>query len=162
MTKWLYPGSFDPLTLGHTDIIERAAMLCEELVVAVGVHDVKTPWIDPQGRIAIIEEAVADMKAADKIKVITFDGLLVDTVLEQGADAILRGIRDASDYNYEVQMMGMNSVLKPGIETIFLPASPHVRHIASRFVRQIASMGGNIRPFVPPAVISFLESRRVP
>lgn len=160
MGRWLYPGSFDPLTLGHMDIIERATALCDELVVAIGVHDAKTPWIDAQGRISIIREVVGDMKNAHKVKVITFSGLLVDTVIEQGATAILRGIRDASDYDYEVQMMGMNSVLKPGIETIFLPASPHVRHIASRFVRQIRGMGGDIRPFVPPSVISFLETNK--
>ena len=159
MARWLYPGSFDPLTLGHTDLIERASELCDELIVAVGVHDAKKPWIDAAGRVMIIEEAVEDMKNAGKIRVITFSGLLVDAVTEQGATAILRGIRDASDYDYEVQMMGMNSVLRPGIETIFLPASAHVRHIASRFVRQIAAMGGNIRPFVPPAVIDFLATR---
>ena len=156
MSKWLYPGSFDPITLGHTDIIERASDLCDELVVAVGVHDVKQPWVKGDGRITMIRDAVDDMKNAHKISVITFDGLLVDAVLENGATAIIRGLRDVSDFTYEVQMMGMNAVMKPGIETIFLPASPNVRHIASRFVRQIHAMGGDIRPFVPPAVIDYL------
>jgi len=159
MSTWLYPGSFDPLTLGHTDLIERSAELCDKLIVAIGVHDSKTPWISAQARVEIAEDVIEDMKNASKISVITFSNLLVDTVKDTGATAIIRGLRDASDYDYEVQMMGMNAMMRPGIETIFLPASSHVRHIASRFVRQIDAMGGDIRPFVPPAVMRYLKMR---
>lgn len=149
-----YPGSFDPVTNGHLDVIRRAGALVDRLVLAMGVHHGKKPFLNTETRVALLESVAAPI-AADKgfeSVVETFDDLVVDAALRAGASVLIRGLRDTTDYAYEVQMAGMNAELAPGLETIFLPASGPVRHIASSLVKQIALMGGDISGFVPKEV----------
>jgi pantetheine-phosphate adenylyltransferase len=152
--KALYTGSFDPPTNGHVDIITRAARFCDELVVAIGVHPGKTPMFAPGERADLIRAACADLTAAHscRLSVMMFSGLAVTAAREAGATLLVRGLRDGTDLDYESQMTGMNAVMAPEIETIFLAASPQVRHIAATLVRQIAMLGGDITPFVPDVV----------
>jgi len=156
-----YPGSFDPLTLGHIDIITRAAKLVDQLVIAVGVHHGKKPLFTIEDRVVMLkdEAALVAKKTGIKIEVQTFDNLSVDAARDAGADVIIRGLRDSGDFDYEIQMSGMNAQMAPDIETVFLAASPHVRHIASSLVRQIASMGGDASSFVPQAIGNRLAAR---
>ncbi len=157
-----YPGSFDPVTNGHIDIIARSAKLVDRLVIAVGVHHGKTPLFDGPERVAMIEENVAGLakKTGIEIVVTTFDNLTVDAAREAGAQTIVRGLRDSGDFDYEMQMAGMNDAMADDIETIFLAASPAVRHVAATFVRQIAAMGGDVSPFVPKSVAGRLAKKR--
>ncbi len=156
-----YPGSFDPLTLGHMDIITRAANLVDKLVIAVGVHHGKKPLFPVEDRVDMlkVEAAVVAKKAGIAIEVQTFDNLSVDAARDAGADLIIRGLRDAGDFDYEIQMTGMNAQMAPDIETVFLTASPEVRHIASSLVRQIASMDGDASAVVPQSVGKRLSER---
>ncbi|MGI9388245.1 MAG: pantetheine-phosphate adenylyltransferase [Methyloligellaceae bacterium] len=149
-----YPGSFDPVTLGHIDIIGQSARLFDRLVVGVGVHHGKAPLFTGQERVELLESALAPISSANgiEIRVTTFDNLTVDAAKDVGARFIVRGLRDAADFNYEMQMTGMNGAMAPDIETLYFAASPEVRHIASKFVRQIAAMGGNTTAFVPEPV----------
>lgn len=156
-----YSGSFDPVTNGHIDIIARAARLVDRLVIGVGVHHGKTPLFSAEERVAMLQEqtpAIGQAANAD-ISVVTFDNLTVDAARANGAYVIFRGLRDSGDFDYEMQMAGMNERMAPDIETVFLAASPEVRHIAASFVRQIAAMGGDVTPFVPPAVVQRLQQR---
>lgn len=158
-----YPGSFDPVTFGHLDLIERAAAMFDRIVVGVGVHHGKKPLFGDEERIAMLREEFARLGVeAAQVDVVTFDGLAVDAAKACGAVAILRGLRDASDFDYEMQMAGMNGAMAPGLETIFLPAAAGNRHIAATFVRQIAMMGGDITPFVPPTVARRLQDKLHP
>ncbi len=156
-----YPGSFDPLTLGHMNIIKRAATLLDRLVIAVGQHHGKKPLFSVDDRIEMLKaEAVPLGKDAGiEIDVQTFDNLAVEAARAVGANVIIRGLRNSGDFEYEVQMAGMNGEMAPGIETVFLAASPEVRHIAGTLVRQIASMGGNAAPFVPSSIAVRLSER---
>ena len=156
-----YPGSFDPVTLGHTDVIARACRLVDTLVIGIGVHDAKRPLFDAAERIAMLQAEVKPIaaKTGTAIGVVTFSGLAVDAAREAGAGVIVRGLRDASDFDYEMQMAGMNGAMAPAIETVFIAASPAVRHIAASLVRQIARMGGDASPFVSPAVARRLKSK---
>lgn len=121
----IYPGSFDPVTNGHLDVIARASRLCDTLVVAIGVHHGKVPVFSAEDRIAMLREEAAAVCDADcRIEVVTFDGLVVEAAREHGASAIIRGLRDSTDFDYEMQMVGMNGQLAREIDTIFLPASP--------------------------------------
>lgn len=157
-----YPGSFDPVTLGHADVIARACRLVDELVIGIGVHDAKQPLFSAEERIAMLEgEAKAIAKrSGTEIDIVTFGGLAIDAAREAGATVIVRGLRDASDFDYEMQMAGMNGVMAPGIETVFVAAAPSVRHIAANLVRQIALMGGDASAFVPPAVARALRAKQ--
>jgi pantetheine-phosphate adenylyltransferase len=157
----IYTGSFDPITNGHVDIIVRAAALVDRLVVAVGVHHGKTPLFSAEERCAMIERVVGApvREAGAELVVTTFSGLAVDAAREVGAQVIIRGLRNASDFDYEVQMGGMNRVMAPDVETVFLAASPASRHIAASLVRQIAAMGGDVAPFVPSVVAGALTAR---
>lgn len=149
-----YSGSFDPVTHGHTDVIARALTLVDELVIGIGVHHGKQPMFTAEERIAMIEEDVADLVAkhdAD-IRVVTFDNLAVDAAREAGATVIVRGLRDGTDFDYEMQMAGMNGAMAPDIQTVFVAASPEVRHIAANLVRQVALMGGDVSGFVSESV----------
>jgi len=148
-----YPGSFDPVTYGHLDVIARAARLVDRLVLGVGVHHGKKGLIPTEERISLLEEVAAPIGAHAGISIVisTFDGLAVDAARSCEAGVIIRGLRDATDFDYEVQMGQMNAAMAPDIETIFLAASPATRMIASSLVRQIATMGGDIAPFVPDA-----------
>ncbi len=157
----LYPGSFDPVTFGHIDIARRAAKLVDRLVVAVGTHHDKPSMFTAEERVAMVAEAlrpVAD-ETRTEIDVTTYDNLTVDIAREVGAAAIFRGLRDAGDFDYEMQMAGMNAALKSEIETVFLASSPDTRYIAASFVRQIAAMGGDVSAFVPAAVAAKLKRK---
>lgn len=158
----LYPGSFDPVTNGHLDIITRAAGILDKLVVAVGVHHGKKPVFSAEERIAMLEAEIAPIIEATGVEIVvqTFDGLTVDAAKQAGATVMIRGLRDASDFDYEMQLAGMNGEMAPGVETVFLAASPSVRHIAGTLVRQIAAMGGDTTPFVPAKVAAALEAKR--
>lgn len=148
-----YPGSFDPVTYGHLDVIARAARLVDRLVLGVGVHHGKKGLIQVEERLQLLQEVTAPIAAAAGISIVisTFDGLAVDAARAAEAGIVIRGLRDATDFDYEVQMGQMNAAMAPDIETIFLAASPATRMIASSLVKQIATMGGDISAFVPDA-----------
>ncbi len=156
-----YPGSFDPVTLGHTDVIARACRLVDNLVIGIGVHETKQPLFAADERIAMLQAEVKPIaaKTGTAIDIVTFGGLAVEAAKEIGAGVIVRGLRDATDFDYEMQMAGMNSAMAPGIETVFVAATPGVRHIAASLVRQIAVMGGDASAFVSPAVAKRLKSK---
>lgn len=157
-----YPGSFDPVTLGHTDVIARAAKLVDRLVIGIGVHDAKQPLFSAEERIAMLKEECKPIAAATgmKIDIVTFAGLAVDAAAEAGAGIIVRGLRDATDFDYEVRMAGMNNAMAPDIETVFVAAAPGVSHVAANLVRQIAVMGGDVSAFVSPRVAERLKSKK--
>ncbi|MFO1171517.1 MAG: pantetheine-phosphate adenylyltransferase [Hyphomicrobiaceae bacterium] len=156
-----YSGSFDPVTKGHTDVIRRSLKLVDELVIGIGVHHGKAPMFSPEDRIAMLEAEAGPMakKAGTRLKVVTFSGLVVDAAADAKATVIIRGLRDGTDFDYEMQMAGMNGAMAPDIETVYLGASPEVRHIAANLVRQIAAMGGDVSAFVSPAVARQLKKR---
>ena len=156
-----YPGSFDPVTIGHIDIIERAALLVDRLVIGVGLHHGKRPLFDEMERMELLKpeaERISGERGV-AIEVKPFDRLTVDAAREFGANVLIRGLRDAGDFDYEMQMSGMNGAMAPDVSTIFLAASPAARHIASTFVRQIAAMRGDITPFVPAHVAEKLRAK---
>jgi len=157
----LCPGSFDPVTHGHLDIVERAAGLFDEVVVAVGVNASENRLFSADERIAMLQAEVKPIaaKTGTAIDIITFGGLAVEAAREIGAGVIVRGLRDAADFDYEMQMAGMNGAMAPDIETVFVAATPGVRHIAASLVRQIAVMGGDASAFVSPAVAKRLKSK---
>jgi len=156
----LYSGSFDPVTVGHVDVLAQALDLTDRLVVAVGVHPAKKPLFSFEERVEMITEAVADLGVDPaRVEVVAFSDLVVDAARRAGANAIVRGLRDGTDLDYEMQMAGMNGAMAPTIRTLFLPASPKVRHITATLVRQIAAMGGDVGPFVSPAVARRLAAR---
>lgn len=154
-----YPGSFDPPTLGHRDILRRALRIFDRLVVGVGVHPTKAPMFCDSERLAMLEEELRGIGAAGRAKVILFQGLTVDTARELGAQYIVRGLRDGGDFNYEMQMSGMNSQLAPDIETLFVAASPGTAHITGTLVRQIACLGGDVSSFVSPPVFNRIKQK---
>ena len=156
-----YPGSFDPVTRGHTDIIGRALRLVDELVIGIGVHPGKAPLFAADQRIAMLEHECKPLLAASRagIRTMTFDGLAIETARQQGAGVMIRGLRDGTDLDYEMQLAGMNGAMAPGLETVFLPASPAVRHIAANLVRQIAALGGDVSPFVSTEVAGHLARK---
>ena len=157
----LYPGSFDPVTNGHLDVVRGAVMLVDRLVVAVGVHASKAPLFSVEDRQAMIEEACGPLARAAgcDLGFATFSGLVVDAARQAGAACIIRGVRDGTDLDYEMQMAGMNMTMAPEVQTIFLPASPAARPITATLVRQIAGMGGDVSAFVPPSVAARLAAR---
>jgi pantetheine-phosphate adenylyltransferase len=146
----LYPGSFDPITLGHMDIIRRGAKLVDRLVIGVTTNMSKAPLFPLDQRLAILRREVAEIAGA--IEVVAFDTLLMHFARKCGASIIIRGLRGASDFEYEYQMTGMNQYLDPGVETVFLMADVALQPIASRLVKEIAHLGGDISNFVTPAV----------
>lgn len=154
-----YSGSFDPVTNGHVDIISRSANLVSELVLGVGVHHGKSGFLSPDQRMQLLRD-VCEPVTRDtglRIRVESFDTLAVDAARACGASVIIRGLRDASDFDYEVQMGQMNAQMAPDVETVFLAASPSTRMIASSLVKQIAHMGGDISGFVPPAALTLIN-----
>lgn len=154
-----YPGSFDPVTLGHMDLIERALRLFDKLVVGIGVHHGKTPMFSADERIAMLRAELASLPHGANAEVVTFNDLVVDAAIGHGAVALIRGLRDSTDFDYEMQMAGMNGAIRPNLDTVFLPASSGHRHIAATFVRQIAQMGGDIGRFVPPQVAQAIKRK---
>src|SRR4051812_31613633 len=157
----LYAGSFDPLTNGHLDVLKASLAVADTVYAAIGIHPGKTPLFSFEERVKLIEAATkAEFgKDADRIKVVSFDGLVIDAARKQGASIMIRGLRDGTDLDYEMRMAGMNETMAPELQTFFLPASPSVRTITATLVRQIASMGGDIRPFVPAAVAGALTAK---
>lgn len=149
-----YPGSFDPVTNGHLDVITRASKLVDKLAIGVGVHHGKAPLFSTEERLAMLDDVLAPVRAGTETEIVvtTFDNLTVDAARDAGADVIFRGLRDAADFDYEMQMAGMNGCMAPDVQTVFLAASPDVRHIAASLVRQIAHMGGAVTAFVPATV----------
>jgi pantetheine-phosphate adenylyltransferase len=156
-----YPGSFDPVTYGHIDIARRATKLVDRLVVAVGTHQDKQALFTAEERVTMVVDAlrpVADETGAE-FDVTTFDTLTVDAAREAGASVIIRGLRNAGDFDYELQMAGTNAAMAPDITTVFLASSPETRYIAASLVRQIAAMGGDVSAFVPAQVAAALKRK---
>ena len=149
------PGSFDPVTNGHLDIIERAATLFDEVVVAVGVNKSKNRLFSPEERIGMLEQATADLP---NVTVAGFTGLLTTFCQERGATAIVKGLRAVSDYEYELQMAQMNASLTR-IETVFVPTSPEWSFLASSLVKEVAAFGGDVSALVPPFVLGPLVEK---
>ncbi|WP_332680850.1 pantetheine-phosphate adenylyltransferase [Bosea sp. (in: a-proteobacteria)] len=155
-----YTGSFDPVTNGHADVIAAAAKLCDRLVLAIGVHPGKKPVLSVEQRAELLRIVATPLAqaAGASIEVVTFDDLAVDAARKAGAGIIIRGLRDGSDLDYEMQMVGMNAAMAPGLQTVFLPATPQTRHITATLVRQIAAMGGDVSAFVPAPVEQALKA----
>ena len=160
----LYAGSFDPVTNGHVDVIRQAARLADRLVVAVGVHPGKTPLFSADERLAMLRETCEPVvrECGCELACITFTDLVVRAAGRESASVLIRGLRDGTDFDYEMQMAGMNAAIAPDVQTVFLPASPAVRPITATLVRQIAGMGGDVAAFVPPAVAARLAARFSP
>jgi pantetheine-phosphate adenylyltransferase len=156
-----FPGSFDPVTNGHVDLVRQAARLAERLVIAIGTHPGKTPLFSAPERQAMIEEACAGVaKAAGcELSATTFADLAVTAARREGATLLIRGLRSAADFDYEMEMAGMNAAMAPDLQTVFLPASPGVRAITATLVRQIAAMRGDVSAFVPAPVAARLKAK---
>lgn len=155
----LYPGTFDPMTLGHLDILKRASRLCDRLVVGVAINRDKNPLFSLAERVEMVEQVVAPFRERIEVEVKPFEGLLIHFVESCGASMIVRGLRAVSDFEYEFQMAGMNDRLNPDIETVFLMADPQYQTIASRLVKEIARLGGDIDQFVTPDVARRLKDK---
>ena len=157
----LFTGSFDPVTLGHVDVVRHACRLVDRLVIAIGVHTGKTPMFSAEERAALLRDVCGPLAAGEgtALEVVTFDGLAVEAARRHGATVIVRGVRDGTDLDYEMQMAAMNETMAPAVQTIFLPASPAVRPITATLVRQIAAMGGDVSAFVPPGVADRLKAK---
>ena len=161
----LYPGTFDPITTGHSDIILRATRVVDHLVIGVATNAGKGPLFSVEERVAMVAEeakALNGGSAASKIEVKPFDNLLMQFAVENGAGVIIRGLRAVSDFEYEFQMAGMNNRLNPNVETVFLMASDRFQFISSRFVKEIGALGGDVSHFVSTRVASRLGERFAP
>jgi len=154
--KAIYPGTFDPVTNGHIDIIKRASQLFPEVIIAVAGNHTKNPFFSHETRIRLLQESLKDIPA---VKVVGFNSLLIDFVQQQEAGIILRGLRAVSDFEYEFQLAGMNRKLCKEIETVFLTPSEDLMFISSTLVREIASLGGDVSQFVPQNVVQALKSK---
>ena len=152
----IYPGTFDPLTLGHQDIVQRASGLFPQLIVGVAEGHHKTTLFDHEERVAMVREV---FKAVGNIRVMPFSGLLRDFVVAQNASVVVRGLRTAADFDYEFQLAGMNRLLMPEVETVFLTPSEHYQFISSTLVREIARLGGEVDQFVPSYLKAQLQRK---
>jgi pantetheine-phosphate adenylyltransferase len=155
----LYPGTFDPMTLGHLDIMKRASKLCDKLIIGVAINRSKGPLFGLDDRVQMVEHVVAPLRETMEVEVLPFEGLLIHFVEHCGASMIVRGLRAVSDFEYEFQMAGMNDRLNPDIETVFLMADPQYQTIASRLVKEIARLGGDVSQFVTPEVEARLKDK---
>jgi pantetheine-phosphate adenylyltransferase len=157
----LYAGSFDPVTNGHLDVVRHAVGLADKLVLAIGAHPGKAPLFSADERLAMLRDTCGPLaKAANcELACITFSGLVIEEAKSQGAGILIRGLRDGTDFDYEMQMAGMNETMAPAVQTVFLPASPSVRPITATLVRQIAGMGGDVSAFVPASVAALLRNK---
>lgn len=156
-----YPGTFDPVTLGHIDIIQRALVLVDRLVIGVAINRDKSPLFPLEERVAMLEAECAAIAArtGGQIVVHPFENLLIDCAREVGANVIIRGLRAVADFEYEFQMVGMNRAMDSSIETVFLMADARRQAIASKLVKEIARLGGDVSKFVPPAIEVALRTR---
>lgn len=157
----LYPGSFDPVTNGHLDVVRHAVALCDRLIVAIGVHPGKKPLFSTEERLEMVEEVFASVAAAAgcAFDCTTYDSLTITAAQKTGATIMIRGLRDGTDLDYEMQIAGMNETMAPGVHTVFVPASVAFRPITATLVRQIAQMGGDVSAFVPPSVAAQLKRK---
>ena len=157
----LYPGSFDPVTNGHLDVVKHAVALCDRLVVAIGIHPGKKPLFSTDERLAMVRAVFAPVaaKAGCAFDCTTYDNLTVTAAQKHGATIMIRGLRDGTDLDFEMQIAGMNETMAPDVHTVFVPASPAVRPITATLVRQIAAMGGDVSPFVPQSVAASLKTK---
>ena len=157
----LYPGTFDPVTLGHIDIIRRATQLVDKLVIGVAINRDKGPLFSLEDRVAMLEAECAQLRAQTGVEIIAhpFENLLIDCARDVGASIIIRGLRAVADFEYEFQMVGMNRRLDDSIETVFLMAEAEHQAIASKLVKEIARLGGDVSQFVTPAVNDALADR---
>ena len=158
----IYPGTFDPLTLGHLDILRRAATVCDELIVGVAENTGKNPLFTVEERIKLVQQVIENEVKNDvftNIKVMGFNNLLVEFAHEQGASMIIRGLRAVSDFEYEFQMASANKRLHHSIETLFLMAAEQQHFVASRLVKEVAQYGGEIRSFVPEIVANAIAEK---
>jgi pantetheine-phosphate adenylyltransferase len=161
MRTAFYPGSFDPITNGHLDVLLHAFEIADRVVLGIGVHPGKAPLFSFEERETMIAEAIATAAPVfrERLSVVSFRNLVVDAAADHGATLLIRGVRDGTDLDYEMQMAGMNRTMRPELATVFLPASPEVRHITATLVRQIAKLGGDVSAFVPPHVVERLKHR---
>ncbi len=150
MRRALYPGSFDPVTLGHLDIIQRASQIVDELVIGVLKNSTKKNMFSTEERIALLQRVTADIP---NVRIIAFDGLLVDCAYEYGTRTIIRGLRAVTDFEYELQLAQTNKRLRPDIDTVFLTTNVEYAYLSSSIVREIASYGGDISHFVPQSIM---------
>ena len=157
----LFPGSFDPVTDGHLDVVRQAVRLADRLLLAIGTHPGKTPLFTVKQRLAMLDETCGPVARAAgcELKCITFADLVVTAAKREGASLLIRGLRSGADFEYEMEMAGMNATMAPAVQTVFLPASPAVRPITATLVRQIGKMGGDITPFVPPAIAARMKAK---
>jgi pantetheine-phosphate adenylyltransferase len=157
----LYPGSFDPVTNGHLDVVRQAVMLCDKLIVAIGVNPGKKPLFSTEERLEMVRSMFGPLaqKAGCAFDATTYDNLTVAAARKAGATIMIRGLRDGTDLDYEMQIAGMNETMAPEVHTVFLPASVAARPITATLVRQIAGMGGDVSAFVPPAVAKALKAK---
>jgi pantetheine-phosphate adenylyltransferase len=156
-----YPGTFDPVTNGHVDVLRAALALADKVVVAVGVNPGKSPLFSLKERQRMVAGMIRGLGrgAAGRVTATTFEGLVVEAAAKAGATILVRGLRDATDFDYEMQMAGMNGALAPGLRTVFVPASPATRHITATLVRQVAALGGDVSSFVPKSVARMVARR---
>ena len=159
MRTGVYPGTFDPITLGHMDIIRRAAHLVDRLVIGVTTNPSKSPMFSVDERLAMVSREVEAVKDGAEIAIVAFDALLMNFAEQQGASMIIRGLRAVADFEYEYQMAGMNQQLNADIETVFLMADVSLQPIASKLVKEIAVYGGDVSKFVTPAVAAEVRAR---
>jgi pantetheine-phosphate adenylyltransferase len=157
----IFAGSFDPITNGHLDVVGKAVHLADRLVIAIGSHPGKTALFSTDERLAMLEEICAPLAQAAgcQFACTTFADLVVAAARREGATMLIRGVRDATDFDYEMQMAGMNATMAPEVQSVFLPASPLVRPITATLVRQIAGMGGDVSAFVPAPVAARLKRK---
>ena len=157
----LYPGTFDPITLGHTDIIRRACKLVDRLVIGIAINRDKGPMFDLEERVGMVETECAPIAAAAGVEIVAhpFENLLIHCAEDVRASMIVRGLRAVSDFEYEFQMVGMNRAMNDAVETVFLMADAHHQAIASRLVKEIARLGGDVSGFVPPRVAAALDAK---
>jgi pantetheine-phosphate adenylyltransferase len=157
----LFAGSFDPITNGHLDVVGKAVRLADRLVLAIGIHPGKTPLFSTEERLAMANEICVPLGRAAGCEVVctTFANLVIAAARQAGATVLVRGVRDATDFDYEMQMAGMNATMAPEVQTVFLPAAPAVRPITATLVRQIAGMGGDVSAFVPAPVAARLKTK---
>ncbi|MEW9615378.1 pantetheine-phosphate adenylyltransferase [Shinella sp. S4-D37] len=162
MTVAFYPGSFDPITNGHIDVLVQALNVAPKVIVAIGIHPGKTPLFSFEERADLIRRSIAEAlpARAGDVSVVSFSNLVVDAAREHGARLLIRGLRDGTDLDYEMQMAGMNRQMASDVQTVFLPAGVASRPITATLVRQIAAMGGDVGAFVPAPVFTALKARK--